>query len=114
MPDSIIISGSQLALLREKCADNQRGYCLFCEAHLASAGQHDTNCPLYVAPPPIDATNKFSVGYRGDNIVYALRCLPSMHRISKPEAINLAAYLVALADSDGQFERLLEAARGGK
>lgn len=57
----------------------------------------------------IDTTNKFAVaiGAGRDGAVHIMRSIP--RSLSKAEALNLAAYLVALADDDGDFAELLEA-----
>ena len=68
---------------------------------------------MFPNPPqgqePIETLNKFLVGVRGDEIVIMN---PPRTLISKEDALLLAAYLVAMADtSEGheQFERVLEA-----
>lgn len=52
----------------------------------------------------LDASNKFFVGVQGDQIVI-MNCTP---RITKADALNLAAWLVVLADSDDSFGLMLE------
>lgn len=54
----------------------------------------------------IDTTNKFLVAGSGNDIVF-LRPVPS--RISHQDALLLAAYLVAMAGDDEQWERTLKA-----
>ena len=53
-----------------------------------------------------DTSNRFFVGGHGDNIIL-MKPIPS--KLNRSEALNLAAWLVALADEDGRFARLLEA-----
>ncbi len=56
---------------------------------------------------PIDTANKFMVGLQGDHLA-VLR--PPLGLITKADALNLAAYLVMLAeDSPGRFKAVLEA-----
>lgn len=50
--------------------------------------------------------NKFFVGIQGDNIV-TMRPVPT--RMSKDDALNLAAWLAVLADERDQFQSILEA-----
>lgn len=58
----------------------------------------------------IDTTNIFSVGAMGANIIILI---PPAGPLSKTEALNLAAYLVAMAEEeDGEFQRVLEAVQG--
>lgn len=55
----------------------------------------------------IDTTNKFMVGVLGERIV-----IPRLGTMTKAEALNLAAYLVVLADNDEDaptFDELVEA-----
>lgn len=54
----------------------------------------------------IDTTNKFMVSLHGDGIVMLRR---PASQLSKAEALNLAAWLVALADRHDSFPALLEA-----
>lgn len=54
----------------------------------------------------IDTTNKFLVAGSGKDIVF-LRPVPM--RISHQDALLLAAYLVAMADADDNWERTLSA-----
>lgn len=59
-------------------------------------------------PETVDTFNKFFVGLGGvDEIVFALRPVPQ--RISKADALILAAWLVALADDQQEFGKILEA-----
>lgn len=58
----------------------------------------------------IDTLNRFFVGARGDKVVI----LKFRTEISREEALNLAAWLVAIADHDGEFEMTLAAVRGAK
>lgn len=53
--------------------------------------------------------NKFFVGVQGSDRIIFLRQIPQM--ITRPEALNLAAYLVALADYEGEFSEILEAVK---
>lgn len=53
---------------------------------------------------PIDTDNLEAVGLRGDDIVILRRGI----RLSRDQALNLAAWLVALADHDGRFADVLE------
>lgn len=63
---------------------------------------------MKLGPVPPDTANHFNVGARGDDIVV----LSGMGRpLSRERALNLAAWLVALADEDGEFDRLLEAVK---
>jgi hypothetical protein len=60
--------------------------------------------------PEIDKVNRFLVGVQGDQI----RVMIPVHNapLTKAEAINLAAYLVALADPAGEkFPALLRAVK---
>lgn len=52
----------------------------------------------------LDAANHFFVGVQGDKIV----TLRGSLRLSRDEALNLAAWLVVLADRDDEFGLLLE------
>jgi len=45
----------------------------------------------------IDTSNKFMVGLGGESIIFLRPIPPSM---SKEDALNLAAYIVALADTE--------------
>jgi hypothetical protein len=54
----------------------------------------------------IDTTNKFLVGGRADGIL--ITC-PPRGSISRQEALVLAAWLVSLADRDGEFQKVLAA-----
>jgi hypothetical protein len=55
----------------------------------------------------IDTTNRFLVGTDGIGITFPLIAVP--RRLSKADALNLAAWLVALADDGNEFPALLEA-----
>ena len=58
---------------------------------------------------PLDTANHFMVAGQGDDLVIIQ--LP-IGRLKKDRALNLAAWLVALADPEGkEFERVLEAIR---
>lgn len=57
-------------------------------------------------PKPIDTANRFLVGIKGDRIVVML---PPTGPIMKPYALNLAAHLVAMADDNDEFPKILEA-----
>jgi hypothetical protein len=50
--------------------------------------------------------NSFLVAVQGDNIVMFN---PPRGPISKEQALNLAAWLVALADTEDKFDRVLAA-----
>ena len=59
----------------------------------------------------VDTSNKFMVGIGEEDVVF-MKPLPP--RIPKSDALNLAAYIVALADpdtgnEDGEFDKLLTA-----
>lgn len=54
----------------------------------------------------MDAGNEFLVNGAGDGSIGIGRLSPV--RLSRELALNLAAWLVALADRDGEFEKLLE------
>lgn len=56
----------------------------------------------------IDTFNKFFVGAQGEQITF-LKRLPQ--QISKADALLLAAYLVAMADDNGEFPIYLAAVR---
>lgn len=62
------------------------------------------------APEPrgevMDTTNKFLVSTQGEHVVVMLPLPP---RLTREEALNLAAYLVGLADMNGEFDRLRQA-----
>lgn len=51
--------------------------------------------------------NRCGVGMRGERVVI----LRFRAELSKREAVNLAAWIVALADEDEEFKRLLQAVR---
>ena len=54
-----------------------------------------------------DVFNRCGVAMRGERVlILSLRA-----EMSKQEALNLAAWLVALADDDGEFKTLLQAVR---
>lgn len=53
----------------------------------------------------ISTTNDFLLGVRGDGKIASLF---STKALSKEEALNLAAWLVALADEKDEFPALLE------
>lgn len=54
----------------------------------------------------MDTENKFMVGVQGD-FIRVLKPVPPM--LTKAQALNLAAYLVALANDDGSFDAVLVA-----
>lgn len=55
----------------------------------------------------LDTTNHSLVGVRGDTIV-----ITTLGReLTKERAVNLAAWLVALADDKGEFDALLAAVK---
>lgn len=65
---------------------------------------------------PVDTTNKFLVGVLGlggkDPMIYILRAIHPRVPIERADALNLAAYIVALLDPDGaDFARMLEAVK---
>jgi hypothetical protein len=62
-----------------------------------------------VADAQIDTTNRFMVGLIGEKFqILNLRALRGP--ITKADAFNLAAYLVAMAEEDaGEFQRVLDA-----
>lgn len=51
----------------------------------------------------IDTFNQFAVGVRGDEIIIGRSPMPPLTRA---EALNIAAWIVALADVDDQFDEL--------
>ena len=53
----------------------------------------------------MDTANLFAVGSRGEIVTIGRQVTP----ISKEEALNLAAWLVAMADDRDEFPALLEA-----
>lgn len=58
---------------------------------------------------PLDTINRFGVGVRGDRITI----MAAQHELSKAEALNLAAWLVVLADPSGRdFIDLYNAVKG--
>jgi hypothetical protein len=60
----------------------------------------------------MDTFNKFAVGVQGDKITIFNIVGPA--RISNDEALNLAAWLVSLADPDGEkFTDMLSAVQNG-
>ena len=58
----------------------------------------------------MDTFNKFFVSVQSEDIVILRPPADDAIRLSKPDALILAAWLVALAD-DGEFNGLLEAVR---
>jgi hypothetical protein len=57
----------------------------------------------------IDTRNRFLVGGQGDDVVIML---PVSGRIRRADALNLAAWIVAIADPlDDAFSKILEAVR---
>ena len=54
---------------------------------------------------PIDTSNLEAVSMQGDTVVIMRRGI----RLTQEEALNLAAWLVALADSNGRFQEVLNA-----
>jgi predicted phage-related endonuclease len=56
----------------------------------------------------INVTNKFLVGVRGDNTLVIAKLRPD-YLLTKANALNLAAWLVALADDNDEFPALLRA-----
>jgi hypothetical protein len=65
---------------------------------------------LTVADEEIDTTNLFMVALMGDKLLIAN---PPRSPITEAEALNLAAYLVAMAETEGgQFQKVLEAVQG--
>jgi hypothetical protein len=61
-------------------------------------------------PLPLSTMNVLFVGASGDHVVIA--GFPDRPVLPKSLALNLAAWLVALADDDDQFDELLERVRG--
>lgn len=59
--------------------------------------------------PEIDTTNRFFVG--GGHHTITITGAPCLQPLSRSEALNLAAWLVALADFDDEFPAVLEAVR---
>ena len=55
----------------------------------------------------IEILNKFLVGAQGNDIII----MKSTSRLSKKDALLLAAYLVALADENNFFDEVLKAVR---
>jgi len=53
----------------------------------------------------MDTANKFFVGMQGDDIVFVK---PVPQRLAPEDALNLAAWIVALANVDGTFKTLLD------
>jgi predicted phage-related endonuclease len=64
--------------------------------------------PQAVGAAAIDTTNKFVVGMRGDDTLVIAKLRPD-YLLTKANALNLAAWLVALADHDDEFPALLRA-----
>jgi hypothetical protein len=63
---------------------------------------------------PIDTTNRFQVGLAGDGIAVLGTARLLRGPISKEDALNLAAWLVAVAEvapGPGRFAPVLEAVR---
>lgn len=59
---------------------------------------------------PFDTANRFMVGGLGDGFIIMR---PPTGKLTKAEALNLAAYLVALAEEDaGEFQQVLDAVQG--
>lgn len=57
-------------------------------------------------PKPLDSSNQFFVGVSGDRVVIQRN---PVGYLRKEEAINLAAWLMLLADPDGKkFERVVK------
>lgn len=57
--------------------------------------------------PEDNVFNRCAVGMRGERVVI----LRFRAELSKLEALNLAAWIVALADDDDEFKNLLQAVR---
>jgi hypothetical protein len=55
-----------------------------------------------------DTTNRFMVSMRGDGLLVPIR---PVQILTKDDALNLAAWLVAMADDNDEFPVLLEAVR---
>lgn len=53
----------------------------------------------------LDASNKYMVGVKGDEIVILN---PNCRILSKQQALNLAAWLVTLADDNDEFGLMIE------
>lgn len=56
----------------------------------------------------IETLNKFLVGARGDKVVIML---PPRGELSRKDALGLAAWLVAIAEQDNEFQSVLNAVR---
>lgn len=59
-----------------------------------------------IAGPPVDTSNHFVVGARGDHIVILN---PPLRAMSKDEAINLLCWMRALIQDDTECERVYQA-----
>jgi hypothetical protein len=55
----------------------------------------------------VDTSNRFFLGAQGEEIVFPILAVP--RRLSKADALNLAAWLVAIADDEGKFPEMLKA-----
>lgn len=64
---------------------------------------HDTTPPAPAPAPPIETKNKFLVGCL-ENTVTVLGLNP--RRLTYDEALNLAAWLIAIADKPVAFEHV--------
>jgi hypothetical protein len=62
-----------------------------------------------MADEPVDTRNKFWVGVGGQDEIVLLN--PPPERFSREDALNLAAWIVALADRGGRFAEVLQAVR---
>lgn len=59
-----------------------------------------------------DTSNKFAVGVKGDGRIWIILVHRLIEPISKDDALNLAAWLVALTDPEGkEFGKILEVIR---
>lgn len=52
----------------------------------------------------LDASNKFMVGVQGDNVIIMRR----FNILTKADALNLAAWLVTLANDNDEFGLMIE------
>ena len=59
-------------------------------------------------PEDIDTMNKFMVAVRGEQV---LLLRPPLAPMTKADALNLAAWLVAIADDEDTFDAVLAAVK---
>jgi len=72
-------------------------------------GSGEVNSRVLGGVMDLETGNYRMVAVRGDRIAVLL----AYQELSKAEALNLAAWLVALADDDDEFPELLDAVQGG-